>query len=152
MEAVLDKDRVASIKTVCPKHNKYLYSLAKNPAFGVRLSAAAVRQHRKAFPGDPVPGEIERAPSKRKNSESIVCRSTKKRKAEFLRAIKDDGFPDMQTGLSSVIETYLQVGKQRDELLTAFKSDGFPDIPSGIKWLVEMYLIRRKSNGKVAEG
>lgn len=158
MEAVLDKttldkEKIAAIRAIRPGFNKSLYSMFyRRMKYGIAPDREVKRYLSKLYPGQPIPGEPEKKITKRKNTELISCRSTKKHKAEFLRAIKDDGFPDMQTGLSSVIDTYLLVGKQRDELLSTFKSDGFHDIPSGIKWLIEMYLIRRKANVENSEG
>lgn len=106
---VQDKDRIAVLHANgYVGATKQTISIARNPKrFALVLEPNALRLQKLAFPNDPFYPEDERAKDEKPSDPTVRCKLPRPRKAELVEALREDGYADMQSGLSYIINMYL---------------------------------------------
>ena len=105
---VQDKDRIAVLQANGYSGvTKQTISIARNPKrFALVLESKALKLQRLAFPNDPFYPE-EAKQERPAQDPTVRCKLPDHRKQELLQALHEDGYAEIQTGLSYIIDMYL---------------------------------------------
>lgn len=109
MADVQDKDRIAVLHANgYDGVSKQILSIARKPEkYALELTSRARKLMRLAFPNDPLVPDQETKAERPPTDPDVRCKLPPALKAEFLEALREDGYSEIQSGLAFVINTYL---------------------------------------------
>ncbi len=106
---VQDKDRIAVLRAngFDGVTNQTLSIARKPEKYALCLIPRAKKLMQLAFPNDPIVPEDSRPADNKPSDPTVRCKLPEHRKAELAEALREDGYSDMQSGLSYIIDIYL---------------------------------------------